>query len=64
MVSYLSTSFDVSPHWLLGLDEAHTVLATNGETETIMDLFCFLPEERKLMILQAVQTAIEKGGAA
>ncbi len=40
----------------------HTVLATNGETETIMDLFCFLPEERKIMILQAVQTAIEKGG--
>jgi hypothetical protein len=64
MVSYLSISFDVSPHWLLGLDETHTVLATNGETETIMDLFCFLPEGRKQMILQAVQTAIEKGGAA
>ena len=63
MVSYLSANFDVSPHWLLGLDEMHTVLATNGETETIMDLFCFLPEERKIMILQAVQTAIEKGGA-
>jgi hypothetical protein len=60
----MSISFDVSPHWLLGLDESQTVLAANGETETIMDLFCFLPEGRKQMILQAVQTAIEKGGAA
>lgn len=64
MVSFMSISFDVSPHWLLGLDESQTVLAANGETETIMDLFCFLPEGRKQMILQAVQTAIEKGGAA
>ena len=62
LISYMSQSFDVSPHWLLGLDESHTVLALNGETESIMDRFCFLPEERKHMILQAVQTAIEKGG--
>lgn len=62
MVSYMSQSFDVSPHWLLGLDESHTVLALNGETESIMDRFCFLPEERKQMILQAVHTAVEKGG--
>ena len=63
MIPYMSMSFDVSPHWLLGLDESRTVLARDGETETIMDLFCFLPEERKQMILQAVQTAVEKGGA-
>lgn len=64
MISFMSKSFDVSPHWLLGLDESQTVLAMNGDTERIMDLFCFLPEERKQMILQAVQTAVEKGGAA
>jgi len=62
MIPYMSMSFDVSPHWLLGLDESRTVLAKDGETETIMDLFCFLPEERKQMVLQAVQTAVEKGG--
>ena len=63
MIPYMSINFDVSPHWLLGLDESRTVLAGNGETEIIMDMFCFLPEERKQMILQAVQTAVEKGGA-
>ena len=61
-ISYMSINFDVSPHWLLGLDESYTVLALNGETESIMDLFCFLPEDRKQMILQAAQTAVEKGG--
>ena len=64
LVAYMSISFDVSPHWLLGLDESHTVLASSGKTESIMDLFCFLPEDRKQMILQAVQTAIEKEGLA
>ncbi len=62
LISFFSSSFDVSPHWVLGLDESQTVLAAHGESEMIMDLFCLLPEERKQMILQAVQTAIEKGG--
>lgn len=64
LISYMAFNFDVSPHWLLGLDESHTVLAANGKTEKIMDLFCFLPHERKQMICQAVQIAIERGGAA
>lgn len=63
LISYMAFHFDVSPHWLLGLDESQTVLAANGNTEKIMDLFCFLPDERKQMICQAVQTAIERGGA-
>ena len=63
LISYFAVSFDVSLHWLLGLDESQTVLAASGKTEEIMDLFCFLPEDRKKMLCQAVQTAIEKGGA-
>ena len=61
LIPYVSQNFDVSPHWLLGLDESHTVLAQNGETEFVMDHFCFLPDDRKQMILQAVQTAVAKG---
>ena len=64
LISYFALNFDASPHWLLGLDESHTVLAGSGMTEKIMDLFCFLPEDRKQMLCQAVQTAIEKGGLA
>ena len=63
LISFMSISFDVSPHWLLGLNESHTVLAANGDTETIMDLFCFLPNERKDIILRAAETAISEGGA-
>ena len=64
LISYFALNFDASPHWLLGLDESQTVLAGSGMTEKIMDLFCFLPEDRKQMLCQAVQTAIEKGGLA
>ena len=62
MVSYMAASFDVSPHWLMGLDESKTVLAQSGKTEKIMDLFCFLPEERKVSLLRAMEVAIDKGG--
>ena len=62
MVSFMAVNFDVSPHWLLGLDESKTVLAKSGKTEKIMDLFCFLPEERKASLLRAVEVAINKGG--
>ena len=62
MISYMAFSFDVSPHWLMGLDDSKTVLAQSGKTEKIMDLFCFLPEERKESLLRAVEVAINKGG--
>ena len=62
LISYFAINFDASLHWLLGLDNTHTVLAASGKTEEIMDLFCFLPEDRKQMLCLAVQTAMQKGG--
>ena len=62
LLPFFSQSFDVSLHWLLGLNEKTCVLADNGETEIIMTLFCFLPEERKSIILKAVETAMATGG--
>lgn len=62
LISFMSISFDVSPHWLLGLDDSRTVLAASGDTEMIMDLFCFLPDERKDIILRAAETALSEGG--
>lgn len=38
-----------SPHWLLGLDENHCVLAESGVTELIMDVFCLLDESWKTL---------------
>lgn len=46
-VAFYASSFDVSPHWLLGLDESTCILAKNGQTEMIMDVFCLLPEAEK-----------------
>lgn len=63
MVAYLAICFDVSPHWLMKLDERYPVLASSGEVETIMDLFCFLPNERKEMVVRAAETAVNAGGA-
>lgn len=63
ILPYIAVNFDVSLHWLLGLDESVTVLAGNGETESIMKLFCFLPEERKNIVYNAVAFAVNEGGA-
>lgn len=62
LLPYMAEQFDVSIHWLLGLDESRCVFASNGDTETIMTLFCFLPDERKSVVLKAVETAIANGG--
>lgn len=63
LISYMAYSFDVSPHWLLNLDESKTILASSGKTEKIMDVFCFLPNERKEMILKAAEAVITEEGA-
>lgn len=64
LVTFMSTTFDVSPHWLLKLDENTTVLAPTGKIEMIMDLFCFLPNERKEIILAAAEAMTNEGGTA
>lgn len=62
LVIFMSITFDVSPHWLLNLDESMTVLAPTGKIETIMDLFCFLPDERKEIVLAAAEAMTNEGG--
>lgn len=56
--------YDVSPHWLLGLDENTCVLAKSGSTELIMDAFCLLPMEWKEVVLTATRLMARnlKGG--
>ena len=44
------------------LGETATVLADTTETERIMDLYCLLPVDRKIMVLNAVETALTVGG--
>ena len=63
ILPYIAVNFDVSLHWLLGLDESVTVLAGSGETESIMKLFCFLPDDRKNIVYNAVAFAVNEGGA-
>lgn len=62
LVPYMAQHCYVSPHWLLGLGETATVLADTTETERIMDLYCLLPVDRKIMVLNAVETALTVGG--
>ena len=62
-IIYVCNSFDVSPHWLLALGDSQTILASNGETEMIMELFCFLPDERKEIILEAAELLVTEGGS-
>lgn len=62
LVPYVAKGCDVSPHWLLGLGETATVLAETAGAERIMDLFCFLPEDRKMIILSSVNAALTSGG--
>ena len=57
LLPYIAKRCDVSPHWLLGLGETATVLAETTGAELIMDLFCFLPEERKEIVLTSIDTA-------
>ena len=57
LLPYIAKGCDVSPHWLLGLGETATVLAETTGAELIMDLFCFLPEERKEIVLTSIDTA-------
>ena len=63
LLPFMAEHFDISLHWLLGLDEKHCVLAGSGETELIMAQFCFLPEERKHIVMKAVEAAIQTRGA-
>lgn len=63
LLPFMAENFDISLHWLLDLDEKHCVFAANGETESLMTLFCFLPDERKILVLKAVETALMTGGA-
>lgn len=57
--STMARDFDVSYHWLLGLDEKACVMARNGMTELIMDAFCLLPDEWKQRIYAGVKQAAD-----
>ncbi len=57
ILPYVAKVLDIPIHWLLNLDESTTVLAPDGNMETIMDLFCFLPDDRKRMVYRGVETA-------
>lgn len=50
----------ISPHWILKCGKP--VLAKTESTETVMDLFCFLPMNYQFTIEQALTTAIKAGG--
>lgn len=54
LLAYVAAESDISLHWLIGLDEGTTLLAKNGRTETIMAYFCFLPDERKSIVVEVL----------
>jgi len=54
LLAYVAAESDISLHWLIGLDESTTLLAKNGRTETIMAYFCFLPDERKSIVMEVL----------
>lgn len=53
--STVASLFDVSYHWLLGLDDKTCILAKHGDTEMIMDAFCMLPDSWKQRIYAGVK---------
>ena len=54
MMAYVAAESDISLHWLMGLDESTTLQAKHGRTETIMAYFCFLPDERKNIVMEVL----------
>jgi len=54
LLPFVAVQYDVSLHWLLGLSSDYPVLAASGDTEMIMDMFCFLPTESKNIVTKAV----------
>ena len=55
-IPLLAELFEVSVHYLLGLDENTTVLAENGTTEMIIDYYCLLERNQR----DALRAALEE----
>lgn len=61
-IPLLADHFDVSVHYLLGLDENTTVLAENGTTEMIIDYYRLLEQNQRNALLTALEMHTGFGG--
>lgn len=54
-MAYYAYNCDVSLHWLLNIKSCKCLLTPNETTETIMDVFCLLGDERRNMFINCIK---------